>query len=44
MEHLKKYYIDNTNISEEDIGQILKKDLYWNADLCLEKGLVHEII
>jgi ATP-dependent Clp protease protease subunit len=44
MTHLKKIYIDNTNINEEELDDILKKDISWSAEICLEKGLVHEII
>lgn len=45
MEHLKKIYIDKTNIKDQiDLEDILKKDICWNATICLEKGLVDEII
>jgi ATP-dependent protease ClpP protease subunit len=44
MNRIKNYYIINTKITEEDITDILKKDLYWDADVCLEKGLIDEII
>ena len=44
MEHLKKYYIKNTKITEEEIVEQLKKDTMWNAQKCLEKGLVDEIL
>ncbi len=44
MEHVKHYYVENSKIPENEIAEILKKDLYWNANKCLELGLVHEII
>lgn len=44
MEHIKKYYIDRTKLTDEDLEEQLKKDLSWNAEKCLEKGLVDEII
>lgn len=44
MEHLKKYYIKNTKITEEEIVEQLRKDTMWNAQKCLEKGLVDEIL
>ena len=44
MKHLKKIYLENTNLKEEELDDILKKDISWSADICLEKGLVHEII
>lgn len=44
MEHLKKYYIENTKLTTDELDTILKKDLTWNAQKCLETGLVDEII
>jgi ATP-dependent protease ClpP protease subunit len=44
MEHIKKYYLQKTNMNLLELEEQLKKDIYWNADKCLEKGLVHEII
>jgi hypothetical protein len=44
MKHLKKIYIENTKLKEEELDDILKKDISWSAEICLEKGLVDEII
>lgn len=45
MEHLKSIYLEKTNIRDEnELDEILKKDISWNAEKCLEKGLVDEII
>jgi len=44
MEHIKSYYISKTKISPEELDEQLKKDISWNAQTCLEKGLVDEII
>ena len=44
MEHIKDYYVANTKITREELDVQLVKDLTWNADKCLEKGLVDEII
>lgn len=44
MEHLKKYYLKNTKMTEEEIIEQLRKDTMWNAQTCLEKGLVDEIL
>jgi ATP-dependent protease ClpP protease subunit len=45
MKHLKKIYLDKTKIKNEvELEELLKKDISWNAELCLEKGLVDEII
>ncbi len=44
MEHIKDYYVANTKITKEELDIQLVKDLTWNAETCLEKGLVDEII
>ncbi len=44
MDHLKNYYISRTKLTAEELDEQLKKDVYWNAQMCLEKGLVDEII
>lgn len=44
MEHIKEYYIANTKMTREELDIQLTKDLIWNANTCLEKGLVDEII
>ena len=44
MEHIKSYYIKRTKISAEELEEQLKKDVTWNAQMCLDKGLVDEII
>lgn len=43
MEHLKKIYLDNTKIKKKDLDGILKKDLIWDVNECIEKGLVDEV-
>jgi ATP-dependent Clp protease protease subunit len=44
MEHIKNYYVTNTKLTKEELDTQLVKDLTWNAETCLEKGLVDEII
>jgi len=44
MEHIKSYYIDRTTMTSDELDEHLKKDVCWNAQTCLEKGLVDEII
>jgi ATP-dependent Clp endopeptidase proteolytic subunit ClpP len=44
MESLKKVYLKETKITEEKLEELLKHDLYFNAEQCLEYGLVDEII
>lgn len=43
MNSIRKIYKENTNISEGEINEILKHDLWWNSEVCLAKGLVDEI-
>lgn len=43
-EVIKNIYEENTNISRRDLGRILRRDLNWDADTCLEKGLIDEIM
>ena len=44
MEHIKDYYVSNTKLMREELDIQLVKDLMWNAEKSLEKGLVDEII
>ena len=43
MNSIKTIYKENTSIPRGEISEILKHDLWWNADICLAKGLVDEI-
>jgi ATP-dependent Clp protease protease subunit len=44
MEHIKNYYVSNTKLTKEELDEQLVKDLTWDAQKCLEKGLVDEIV
>jgi ATP-dependent protease ClpP protease subunit len=44
MDTIKSIYIENTYIKKDEIDELLKKDIWFNADKCLELGLVDEII
>jgi ATP-dependent Clp endopeptidase proteolytic subunit ClpP len=44
MEHIKAYYVKRTKLTMEELEEHLKKDVTWNAETTLEKGLVDEII
>lgn len=44
MEDIKKYYVKRTKMNGDELDEQLKHDIAWNADKCLEKGLVDEII
>jgi ATP-dependent protease ClpP protease subunit len=43
MNAIRKIYKETTNIPEGEINEILKHDLWWNPQICLQKGLVDEI-
>ena len=44
MDHIKSYYISRTKMTADELDEQLKKDISWNAEMCLQKGLVDEII
>jgi ATP-dependent Clp endopeptidase proteolytic subunit ClpP len=41
---IKDYYSDRTKIPKKKLNEILKRDLWFDAETCLEYGLVDEII
>jgi ATP-dependent protease ClpP protease subunit len=44
MDHIKSYYLSRTKMTLEELNEHLNKDISWNAEMCLQKGLVDEII
>lgn len=44
MNKLKKMYLENANFKKKDLNNLLKHDLWLEADECLKNGLVDEII
>jgi len=44
MEKIKNIYRQHTKIPKKEMDNILKHDLWWEADKCLEYGLVDELI
>ena len=44
MKRIKEIYRENTKIPEKKLKEILKRDLWLDAETCLEYGLVDEII
>jgi len=44
MKTIKDIYIEHTKIPKAQLSKILKHDLWWDANQCLEYGLVDEII
>lgn len=43
MDHITGFYTKRTSITKKSLEKILTKDLIWNADESIEKGLVHEL-
>ena len=44
MDIIKDIYLSNSKITEENLNKILARDLWLNSSMCLELGLVDEII
>ena len=44
MEKIKKIYREHTRMPEDVLENILQHDLWWEAEKCLEYGLIDEII
>ena len=41
---IKNIYLEHTKMGEEKIDDLLKHDLWLDAETCLEYGLVDEIL
>lgn len=44
MNDIKNIYVAHTNLKKRELKDILKHDLWWNSDKCLESGLVDEVL
>lgn len=44
MDHIKSYYVEHTRMTLEELELQLVKDQSWNAETCLAKGLVDQIL
>ena len=44
MEKIKNIYAQYTKIPKREMGKLLKHDLWWEAEKCLQYGLVDEIV
>lgn len=44
MERLKNFYAEKSNMSKEDIETMLKRDYWMDAQECVERGFVDEIL
>jgi ATP-dependent protease ClpP protease subunit len=43
MDHINTFYQAHTQISKRSLDSLLKKDVIWNAEECMSKGIVDEI-
>lgn len=43
MDHITRYYLERSRINKRSLEKILAKDLIWDVDECIEKGIVDEI-
>lgn len=41
---LMDYYITRTKLTQSQLDDILKKDVFWSPQECIDAGLVHEIV
>ena len=44
MTAIKKVYLEKTKLTAKKLDELLKHDLYFNAEKCIEFGLVDEIV
>ena len=44
MEKIKNIYKEHTKIPKKEMDNILKHDIWWEAEKCLQYGLIDEII
>lgn len=42
--HLKGIYLEKTKLSDAELIECLKNNIIWDAHMCLDKGLVDEIL
>jgi len=43
MDMIYDLYLENTNIKRKSLEKFLKKDLWWDIDICLKHGLVDNV-
>jgi ATP-dependent Clp endopeptidase proteolytic subunit ClpP len=43
MDQIKTIYKEHSNIPKKELNEILKHDLWWDADTCLKYGLVDDL-
>jgi len=43
MEQIKDIYVEHTNLTRAELNKLLKRDMDWNVEKCLQSGLVDAI-
>jgi len=44
MQTIKNIYLKHTKVPKKKLGEMLKRDLWWDAQTCLRYGLIDDII
>jgi len=44
MDQIKDIYVDHTNLTRVELNKLLKRDMDWDVNKCLQAGLVDEIL
>jgi ATP-dependent protease ClpP protease subunit len=44
MANIKNIYLENTSLKKRELKDILTHDLWWNSEICLDNGLVDEVL
>ena len=44
MEQIKDIYVEHTNLTRSELNKLLKRDMDWDVNKCIQAGLVDEII
>lgn len=44
MDQIKDIYVEHTNLTRSELSKLLKRDMDWDVNKCLQAGLVDEIL
>ena len=44
MDHIVSFYADNSHLTKKRLAKLLKSDINWNAQECLQHGLVDRVL
>lgn len=43
MDHIHQFYLKHTTLTKKQLEKILTKDVIWNAEECIAKGVADEL-